>query len=318
MTFNSAPSFSAQGREFSRAAQRMIGHVSSRQRPQRPTLIIPRQNHASRYTSEWEPFIAANVHMYATPLAIFLRRSRELDFSSHKHQTSMKVIRRVFRVFTPQVVDAVSRHLSGTSNLPHLVQHHCDVLGSYAPPTGTQMLSSCQPDMKALLEEIHIQHVKKVREMDIVEWVESYIDSLFRFGVASGEEKALTKVVERAKAIVQLPISYSPMAAPPPSTPTSPKMKQPVHLEDGTLTDLGFQQVVTGATKIDPASVGYVGDKAGARLGSHEILLFVELATIASDYVHQKTGFRVHFRILADYRNVLAILVPLVLWRMLQ
>ena len=309
---------SAKGHDFSprHAAQRMMGNAENRQKRQKRTLSLPKQNQTSRYSKEWEPYIAANVHMYATPLAIFLRRARELDFSTHKYHRSMRIIERVFRVFTPQVVDAISRSLSGASHYGHLVKRHCDLLGPYAPP-GPQSLSSCQKDMKALLEEMHIQRVKKVREMDIVERIESTIEGMFNFGVVSGEERNISKVVERAKAIVQLPLVYSPTTATTTTARSSAEKKPPL-LQQGELTDEGFHQVVTGATKIDPSMVGFVGDTSNARLGSYEIQVFVELAGLASDYVFRKTGVRVNFRVLADYRNALALLLPVFLWRLFK
>ena len=82
------------------------------------TLSIPRANQTSKYVeSEWEFYIAANVYMYAIPFAIFLRRARELDFSPKIYERSgaMDIVQRVFRVFTPAVVDPIYRHLDAYS-----------------------------------------------------------------------------------------------------------------------------------------------------------------------------------------------------------
>ncbi|KAL7578344.1 hypothetical protein ACA910_012750 [Epithemia clementina (nom. ined.)] len=306
------------GRDFSprHAAQRMMSNAANHLKAQKRSLFVPKQGHApSRYSPEWEPYIAANIHIYATPLAIFLRRARELDFSSNKHMMSMKIIERVFRVFTPQVVDAVSRHLSGISPYSNLVQRHCDLLGPYAPPERTQRLSSCQADMKGLLEEMYLQHVKKMREMDIFERIEAYIEGLFSSGVISGEERVLSKVVERAKAIVQLPVTYSPIAPPPTAAPQP--TEDPKIIENGYLTEEGYRLVVSGAIKMDPSMVGYVGDKRLARPASYENHALVELAAIIYDFIFENTGFRVNLRFLADYGNLFLLLVAVFVWRML-
>eukprot|EP00592_Proboscia_alata_P014866 CAMPEP_0194399648 /NCGR_PEP_ID=MMETSP0174-20130528/126774_1 /TAXON_ID=216777 /ORGANISM="Proboscia alata, Strain PI-D3" /LENGTH=1267 /DNA_ID=CAMNT_0039196075 /DNA_START=47 /DNA_END=3850 /DNA_ORIENTATION=- len=68
----------------------------------------------SQYTPEWAPYIVANLHMYTTPLAIFLRRSRELQFSGSgsgsDSNRSISIIQRVFRIFSPQVVKVINDH----------------------------------------------------------------------------------------------------------------------------------------------------------------------------------------------------------------
>jgi len=52
----------------------------------------------SKYTTQWEPYVAANLHFYTVPLAIFLRRARELDFENRFH-ASITYIQRVLRVY---------------------------------------------------------------------------------------------------------------------------------------------------------------------------------------------------------------------------
>lgn len=293
----------------------------SRSAPQKPAtraLTIPRYSHPSKYSPAWEAYIAANLHLYTVPLAIFLRRARELDFSAGKFDRSVEIVKRVFRVFNPAVVDAISRHLSGSAKFVHLTARHVEILGPYAMPQGHMSLSSCQPDMRSVLEEIHMQHIKKVRELGVIEWFEARLEGLFGRGVVSGEEKALEGLEERAKLIVQLPIDYdiipSAGSRPPAGEAASSGDKFPSRTQDGLLDEKGQQQIFAGAAKCNPADVAFRGDKMRSRVGSHEISFLVDFTVWLSDRVNRKLGlrlgekkgkFRLSFRFLADYRNIL-------------
>jgi len=308
-------------RDFSprHATQRIMGNVSGTKVAPKRTLTIAKQNYKSRYSPEWEPYIAANIHLYATPLAIFLRRSREFDFSANKRQRSMRTIQRVFRVFTPQVVDAVSRHLSGSSGLSHLVQRNVHTLGRFAPPAGPLSLPSCQTDMKALLEEIYGQHMKKTQNLDMIEKFEAYVEGLFNYGVVAGEEREITKVLEQARLIVQLPPDYTPHAGSQQltiSTSATETQETKELVRNGKLTEEGIRSVITGAAKMDPFSVCFVGDTNNARLGTHEIPILVELAKWLSKMVEQKTGVLWNFRFIADQR-IVAVLLLSIVWKVL-
>jgi hypothetical protein len=307
------------------ATQRIIGSVS-RSGPQKPaprSLTIPRYSHPSKYTPAWEAYIAANLHLYTVPLAIFLRRARELDFSAGKFDRSVEIVKRVFRVFNPAVVDVLSRHLNGSAKFMNLTARHVENLGTYAMPPGAMSLKSCQPDMRSLLEEIHMQHIKKVRELGVIEWFEARLEGVFGRGVVSGQEKALEGLEERAKLIVQLPIDYDiiPSDSARPSAGDAALTGEKVlsRTQDGLLDEKGLQQIFAGATKCSPADVAYRGDKMLSRVGSHEISFLVDFTVWLSNRVNKKLGlgltgncekkgkqkFRFSFRFLADYRNIL-------------
>lgn len=66
-------------------------------------LAIPKPSAASKFTAEWESYVAANLHLYIVPLAIFLKRSREIDFSSDFNK-NLDLVQRVIRVFSPRLV----------------------------------------------------------------------------------------------------------------------------------------------------------------------------------------------------------------------
>ena len=286
----------AKKRDF--APGQIIANVRKAPTPPTRSLALPGAKAKSRYTPEWEPYIAANVHLYAVPLAIFLRRARELDFSNaNKLQESMKVVERVFRVFTPQVVDAVSRHLKGSSQLRHLVQRHEQILGLHAPPPGRRSLSSCQSDMKALLEEIFMEQMKK-KDMGMIGSYGAWFHT-----TVSGENKEASTVLESAKIIVQLPMDYapqpSPQAAAIPVKDTENRL-----LRNGKLTDDGYQKILTGTSKLDAGDVSFVGDQSSARLGSHELQILVEATALLSAELKKRFGRQVELRVLADYRNL--------------
>jgi hypothetical protein len=279
---------------------------------------IPCYSQASKYETLWEPYIAANLHLYTVPLAIFLRRARELDFSPAKFESSIRVLKRVFRVFSPAVVDALSTHLSGASKYTHLVLRHVENLGQCAPPQGSMSLASCQPDMHSLLEEMYLQHLKKVRELGFLDKIAASIEGLVGKGIVSGEEKNLEGLVERAKLIVRLPLDYEIFPGGAPASSSKGKgtdEKVPLRTNEGYLTDSGRDQIIRGLAKCSPADVSYVGDKMRARAGSHEIALLVDLSIWLSDYLNQKLAsvenmpkvIRLNLRFLSDYRNLLFI-----------
>jgi hypothetical protein len=252
-------------------------------------------------------------------LAIFLRRARELDFSAGKFDKSVEIVKRVFRIFSPPVVDALSRHLNGSAKFSHLTAVHVENLGPYAMPQGLMSLSSCQSDMRSLLEEIHSQHTKKVQELDIFQAIGAKLEGLFGVGVVSGEEKALEGLEDRARLIVHLPIDFDfiPGTSSGSSSTEPPDSKLPSRNKEGLLSGVGQQQLMTGQAKCNPVDVSFVGDKLRGRIGSHEISLFVDLTIWASDWANEKLGldkkskgsFRVNVRFLADYRNILFLIV---------
>jgi len=347
-----APTFAAK----QLAPKQIIGSFASGERPQSGvyssavSLSLPRHNTPSKYDSSWEPYIAANVLLYAVPLAIFLRRARELDFSNNKFDYSVRLVERVFRVFSAPVMDAVARHLSTAGNismgslgttsidkLSLLVQQHFNQVGNSAPPSGPLSLESCQSDMHGLLEEIYMQHMKKVRDLDVVGRMAASLEGLFGTGVVSGEEKELTTLVERAKLIVRLPVDYEVIPGSGTTTQSGRAGAQPAGLEkqhvrakDGKLTPHGIESILRGETKCRPADVSYQGDNMRAGVGSHEIPLLVTFTIWLSDYLNTKLGLaagdqeavwwkrnlRVNVRFLADYRHLLFLFGVYVVFRL--
>jgi hypothetical protein len=284
-----------------------------------PKLEIPKYNHASRFSKAWEPYIAANIYIYAVPLAIFLRRSRELDFSANKFDKSVQLVKSVFRVFSPDVVDAVSRHLSGSDRFGNLIDQHADNLGTFAPPQRTMTLASCQPDVRGLLEEVYMHHQKKIGELGYIDLLAGKIESVFGRGVVAVEEKIVESLAERAKLIVQLPIDYIFLPVTSDAAKGANSSRDTAFARDasGHLTAAGRERLLRGEIRCVPASVEYVGDKMRSAVQVHEISILVKFFTGASDAINLKLGitdekatplnrigFRFNLRFLADYRSL--------------
>ena len=316
------------------AKQHIIGSTGSKdQMATQRTLSIPRINQSSKYVeSEWEFYIAANIYMYAVPFAIFLRRSRELDFSPKKYERSMEIVQRVFRVFTPAVVDAISRHLDAVHDMDadssYQLKFHRENLGSFAPPLNQMSFSSLKADMQSLLEEVIMHHVKKVRELDTFDWMVWKVEGLFGAGIVSGEEKTLDALMERAKIITRLPFDYtillhqgiskSKRRMDESSTTTSARART----KDGTLTNIGREQLVAGFIKLKPDEVRLYGDPMRVKVKSYEIPVLVDLTLLASDSLNELLGFskvngqfRINLRFFADYRN--SIFVAMILYALI-
>ena len=287
------------------------------------TLSLPKYNKKSRFTRAWEPYLAANLFMYVVPLAIFLRRARELDFSPAKFDYSVQLVKRVFRVFSPEVVDVLSRLLSGeTTN--QLVSRHREVLGPFAPPPGPMSLASYKTDMHNLLDEIHMQHRKTMREQNSFDRVFGKLEGLFGQGVASKEEKALNSLLESARLIAQLPLDYQISTVDGMSLSSAARTlgdRAPDRASNGGLSETGRDQVFSGLVKCNPVDISFRGDKMKIeRVKTHEVAFLVDFMLWLSDWLNDKLGiapgdtnvlFRFNLRFLADYRNLLFTMVLL-------
>jgi len=314
----------------SNVKQRITGSPDAAKKPAPLAIKLLKYNSPSMYDSSWEPYIAANLYMYAVPLAIFLRRARELDFSAGKFEKSIEIVKRVFRVFTPEVVDAISRYMESENNTA-LVRDHLEALGPFAPPTGPMSLSSLKDDMQSLLEEIDMQHTKKVGELNSLDRLVGRVEGVFGKGVVSGEEKTLGSLIDRAKLIARLPIDYE--ILPRTSSRGGISSSTPALVDEhslrkanGELSDYAREQLLLGQIKCDPADVPYRGDKMRGNAGSHEVQWMVDLTVQASDWCNERLGlsknddgtFRINLRVFADYRNtVWFVIVAIILFKIL-
>jgi hypothetical protein len=286
-----------------------------------PTLTIPSADRKSAYTNDWKPYLAANLFLYTVPLAIFLRRARELDFSQRELSRSRTLVKRVFRVFTPDIINALNELTSSVnqpdasiSSLWQTVNNHRSLLGDFAPTTsGDLSLSSCQGEMQGLLEEMQIQHMKTVRDLGTLDKIAAFAEGFFGKGVVSGDEAELQYLVERAKVIVGLPIDYEVL----PSDQSKAGLGKSDHIAgeskgalrdaQGNLTAEGRKQLLSGNLLLTPSDVHFIGDPLRARQTSHEIPCLVPITIALSDWLNKKCGWEKgwNLRFLADHRNLL-------------
>ena len=299
-------------------------------------ITYPKAGHRSKYKPVWEAYIASNLHFYTVPLAIFLRRARELDFSSAHYGKSMNIVKRVMRVYTPEVVSLINRLLkeretgfasptSPSSNklLVGMVRSHESNLGIYAPPSTTLSLSSCQHDMKNLLEEISLQYHQKCDSLD---FISRFFKMIFGSSAYQGEGTEFQALVHKAKIVVGFPKEYEVVPKSRKCGDYDSKEKSDQNFVS-LLSENGRSQIIGGMVKCDREDIDFVGDKMYAKPQSHEIAFLVWQLVELSNMLNRKLGIqttaddkdlrhsthhflprRINLRFLADYRNMITVL----------
>jgi hypothetical protein len=268
---------------------------SARQKVQQISqYATPKPNQASKYTDLWKPYVAANLHFYLVPFAIFIRRAREFDFTRGDFQRSMDHLTRVIRVFTPKLVSTLDLLLEDTeenSTLGNIIKRHEEALGLFCPPCfgeGRKQfnLKMLQEEMHNLLEEITIQHEKTVGEQYFIERMFSKIEGIFG---SKAEEIVISKLVQKAKVIVKFPQDYEVV---PSSTRKNVLFRKPSVFDkssainndsperesNGIISEKGREQLLHGSRLCNPIDVKFLGDPMYARPKSHEIDFLVKWA----------------------------------------
>ena len=279
-----------------------------------PSYVRPKPTSASAYSAKWEAYLATNLHFYTVPLAIFLKRARELDFSSNlEYQRSFVLLRKVLRVYSKPVVNVLNSLLNQTADVwsMSLFARHGTNMGAFCPPNAWKLVQ-CQTDAINLMEEVFSQYSKRRADMDTFERIEAWLNALFH-GKISGEATAIENLLTQVKTLVNLPLDYHLLADKPGSSvfglwellgqnknndlATSAGYEHslgPDREADGSLSDLGRQQIYRGERKCDPMDVHYIGDPMLARVKSYEVPLLVELTVGVSKYVNEKVGWTGH------------------------
>jgi hypothetical protein len=312
--------------------QRILGSVSRSHAEATPQsrVTYPKGTHDSMYRDCWEPYIAANLHLYTVPLSLFLRRSRELDFSPREFQRSLRTFRRVLRVFSPEVVAVINKLMKKEpgSKWAAVVMRHEASLGTFSPQACDRGLASCQEDMQNLLEEMYLQHMKKVNSMDFIDRTVARVGGLFGGGVCAGEEKELRQVFWQAKGVVGFPPDFE-------IVPRS-RASCDAHgtgIEKGVISDratngyfspMGIERIRTGSAKCSPLEIGYVGDRMQSRPQSFEIAWLIPVFVHLSNLLNAHLGIyesstdgssnwmfprRFNLRFLADKRNIALLVI---------
>jgi hypothetical protein len=290
-----------------RAAQNVasnVGHATNVE--YYPYYVRPKPTSRSAYTPQWEAYVAANLHFYTVPLAIFLRRARELEFSSAtEFSPSLLMVQRVLRCYPKPIVNVLNFVLNARADAVTngIVLRHGEVLGPYLPPDDWK-LSSCQIDATNLLDDIFVQYEKRERDRNFLDRFEAKIATLFS-GKIGSEEANLQSILSQLKCLVGLPLEYQvPIDIVPKhsleswipflgkaSTDTQVDWIGPERTADGLLTDLGRRQVSTGTRKCSPFDVRYIGDPMLAPYQSYEVPALVDLTIVLSNYLNYKLGF---------------------------
>jgi hypothetical protein len=276
------------------------------------TYVKPKQTSNSKYTLAWESYIAANLHLYVIPLAIFLRRAREFDFSREGFQIAISHVQKVLRVFSPKVVTTLEKlmnhqrpeiasSMSRESSL--IVLRHEKILGKYCPPrpsardNNDQALSleMLQQDMHALLEEIVLQHRKTVGEQDFFERIGSRIQGAFLSEGSKAEEKIIDTVVRRAKEIVHFPRNYEVFpngkggdsSSWNGSAQGSDNLFSPEREKNGFISDNGRSQLLEGSRICKAMDIAFIGDPMYSRVKDYEMAVLVKFTIFLSDWLNK-------------------------------
>ena len=296
--------------------------ASTRQRTQMYAVnSVPKPNESSKYSPAWESYVAANLHFYLVPLAIFLRRARELDFAGNDFQKSMGHLQRVTRVFSPQLVntiDALLDNQKATEKLREVVEQHEENLGEFCPIRSKDgenakmwNLDMLQEGMHNLLEEIVVQHRKTVGEQDFFERLGARFERFFARFEGEGsraEELAIPKLIQRAAVIVKFPKDYEVV----PSTKrkdgllrglsnltgngdisASESNFSPEREHTGFITEKGREQILHGTRMCNAMDINFLGDPMFARPKSHEIKFLVKWALHLSNKLNVYFGLYV-------------------------
>ena len=315
-----------------------MAHLNSQNQDTIRSLHAMKPTAKSKYRKHWEPFVAANLHLYTVPLALFLRRARELDFSSAYFQRSFTLLQRVFRVYSPELVNSIrSIQSQGKQHgMVSLVEAHGSNLGVYSPAlVGRFDTASLQTDARNLLEEVYMQHRKTVNERGFFDKVEARIEGFFSYlglvEASTGEERKIQQLVEKAKLIANLPAEYQIVSSEASgsvgglasSSSREAVCQNQLLWVNGVLTEHGKAQVISGETVCKPDDIFAVkGDMMHGSVRTHEISWLVPLTIWASEYINsrldldgtRKIAFRFNLRMLADYRNILFLVFTLWLW----
>ena len=290
----------------------------------------PKLNTPSKYTPAWEAYVAANLHLYIVPLAIFLRRTREFEFSGKDFVKSMHVLRRVIRVFSPalcKTLEGLLGHGSASASaigdmesLKKMVQLHEENLGQYCPRRNEKWsLQNLQEEMHSLLEAIVGNHQKKLGEQDVFDRFASRIEGVFGEGIQA-EKVAIDKLITSARVIVKFPKEYEVIPGMNSSgvrffglfgsasnrsaaassggkngangNATSDKFSPDRELS-GFITDKGRSQLLHGARFCNAMAVNFLGDPMYARPKSYEVKALVKWCLRLSNVLNVYFGIHV-------------------------
>eukprot|EP00584_Thalassiosira_punctigera_P011090 CAMPEP_0172528684 /NCGR_PEP_ID=MMETSP1067-20121228/2996_1 /TAXON_ID=265564 ORGANISM="Thalassiosira punctigera, Strain Tpunct2005C2" /NCGR_SAMPLE_ID=MMETSP1067 /ASSEMBLY_ACC=CAM_ASM_000444 /LENGTH=1018 /DNA_ID=CAMNT_0013312641 /DNA_START=151 /DNA_END=3204 /DNA_ORIENTATION=- len=273
-----------------------------------PSYLQPKPTSLSTYSAQWEAYVLSNTHFYTVPLAIFLKRARELDFSSSvEYPRSLELVQKVLRIYTKPLVNVLNRVSNQRADVlsMSLCARHGTNMGTFHPPK-TWKLMDCQLNATNLLEEMFSQYQKRRSAMDFFDRMDAKLSALFD-GKIGSDEAALENILSQVRYLVSLPLDYQVLPEEPRASSgfrllrllgvgakvaatSAISEKLPDRTLDGKLTDLGRQQIYLGQRKCNPMDIHYIGDPMLARAKSYEISAIVDLNIVVSNYLNKKLG----------------------------
>ncbi|GAX26461.1 hypothetical protein FisN_1Lh712 [Fistulifera solaris] len=276
------------------------------------TRAIPviKYNQPSKYSSNWEPYVAANLYFYLVPLAIFLRRARELDFSANRFEASLMVVARIMRVYSPELLRSLQRLLNGELEL--IIAKHQENLEPFAPPRSIS-LASLRPDLQKLLEEVYMERNKRSRELGALGRAFVKVEGMLS---GNNDEKVFELFLDQSRLLGQwgddFPGASTFNLVQSPSVTSALTQDAPERTSEGTLSMKGREEVLNGWVKCNPTEIPLKGDPMRVAVKTYELSFVVGLTLALSDHLNEnfgfseKSAFRFNLRFLADYRNLLA------------
>lgn len=226
-------------------------------------------------------------------LSLFLRRSRELDFSSRSFDRSINLVKRVTRIFSPEVVSIISK-ISDSPDSFTATRLHKKNLGDCCP-LGSHHLGGCADDARLLLEEVYIQQMKEVKQQNVLEKAEDWLNFIF----SSGGSKARLKDIERLAKILSRVVGQK--LEPTTSFNTEadsskndcflsflPERDEAMGI---FLTEKGSEDLLHGPNQCAPMAILAIGDPlTNPVIGTYEIRILVRLAVIVSQWLNSRIG----------------------------
>jgi len=240
-----------------------------------------------KYTVDYKMYVQQRVALYLVPLAIFLRRSRELEFGK------MNLVHKVLRVFSEPVVQVLEETLTTADY---------DTCG--IPSNTPWTLQSLQDDFMGLVEEVQLLQLKKWRDMNFLE------KRMYRLEAWMGSvtpEEALLRRIWKARHVCRTTAALVPVDLSSTLTQDHRTASQQL-LRDaqGNLTDEGRRQIVTGLYKCDPWDIHAQNPQS---VSSYEFAWSIPILQEWSTQLSTTLGFQVSLRFLADYRNYLPMIL---------
>ena len=216
---------------------------------------------AAVYTSEWEPYVLSNYHMYTSLMCLLLKRLGELDYTGKDGEAHLRVVFRVLNVYNSTLLDSldIATELledmqqkgsfetepepeGKTRVLYHLIRNHCFTLNVMVEPI---RLKSYRRDAERLAEQIRWVLTTKCSEAarKTAKDILTLLCDIFEIADVKTDTFSVGQHGLSKRTVVAVP-----------KGPDRDKKK------NFALTENGRQQVRAGLRMCSPDDVSYTGD----------------------------------------------------------